>query len=245
MYLSYDTMLDLGILHQSFPSLGQFHPSTQTLDRKIVTNSPSANIICGATVDDGTVCHCPKRTSVPVRPSSLPFPCTRENNNRMRDWLLDYFGGSSFNVCKHQELPEIVGPLVEIHLKKDAEPVARHKAIPVPVHWQEQVHNDLLRDKSMGVIERVPFGEPVEWCHRMVVTRKHDGSPRQTVDLSPLNKFCKREINNSEPSFHLAQHIPQNTWKTVTDTWNSYHSVSLRDSDRHLTKFVTPFGRWR
>ena len=169
MYLSYDTMLDLGILHQSFPSLGQFHPSTQAPGRKIVTNSSSANI-CGATADDGTVCHCPKRTSVPVCPSSLPFPCTRENNSRMRDWLLDYFGGSTFNVCKHQELPEMVGPPVEIHLKEDAVPVARHKAIPVPVYWQEQVHNDLLRDESMGVIERVPFGEPVEFvpqngCH--------------------------------------------------------------------------------
>ena len=64
----------------------------------------------------------------------------------------------------------MVGPPVEIHLKEDAVPVARHKAIPVPVYWQEQVHNDLLRDESMGVIERVPFGEPVEFvpqngCH--------------------------------------------------------------------------------
>ena len=78
----------------------------------------------------------------------------------------------------------------------------------------------------------------------MVITRKHDGTPRQTVDLSPLNKWYKQETHNSEPPFHLARRVPRNTWKTVTDTWNGYHSVPLRELDRHLTTFITPFGRW-
>jgi len=137
------------------------------------------------------------------------------------------------------------GPPVEIHLSEGAEPVACHKAIPVPLHWQERVFADLKRDEALGVVERVPIGEPVNWCHRMVVTRKQDGTPRRTVDLSPLNKHCKRETHNSESPFHLARRIPRNTWKTVTDAWNGYHSVPLRESDRHLTTFITPFGRWR
>ena len=82
------------------------------------------------------------------------------------------------------------------------------------------------------------------WCHRMVITRKHNGSPRRTVDLSPLNKYCKRETFASDSPFHLARRIPKDTWNTVTDAWNGYHSVLLRKSDRHLT-FITPFGRWR
>ena len=48
-----------------------------------------------------------------------------------------------------------------------------------------------------------------------------------------------------ESPFQLARRIPKDTWKTVTDAWNGYHSVPLRDSDRHLTIFITPFGRWR
>ena len=48
-----------------------------------------------------------------------------------------------------------------------------------------------------------------------------------------------------ESPFHLARRIPKDTWKTVTDAWNGYHSVPLRQSDRHLTTFITPFGRWR
>jgi hypothetical protein len=79
----------------------------------------------------------------------------------------------------------------------------------------------------------------------MVVTRKHDGTPRRTVDLSPLNRQCKRETHSSETFFYLAHRIPRQTWKSVTDAWNGYHSVALHQSDRHLTTFITPFGRWR
>ena len=48
-----------------------------------------------------------------------------------------------------------------------------------------------------------------------------------------------------ESPFHLARRVPKGTWKTVTDAWNGYHSVPLRESDRNLTTFITPFGRWR
>ena len=97
----------------------------------------------------------------------------------------------------------------------------------------------------MGIFEKVPHGEPTEWCYRMVITRKYVGSPCRTVDLSPLNKFCKRETHAFEAPFHLARRVPRNTWKTVADAWNGYHSVSLRVSDRHLTAFIKPFGKWR
>ena len=79
----------------------------------------------------------------------------------------------------------------------------------------------------------------------MVVTRKHDGTPRRTVDLSPLNKFCKREVFPPEAPFHLARRVPGNTCKTVTDAWNGYHSVPLAEEDRHLTTFITEWGRYR
>ena len=48
-----------------------------------------------------------------------------------------------------------------------------------------------------------------------------------------------------ESPFQLARRIPKDTCKTVIDAWNGYHSVPLRESDRHLTTFITPFGRWR
>ena len=137
------------------------------------------------------------------------------------------------------------GPPMEIHIDDKASPKVCNTPATVPLHWQDRVYEDLLRDEALGVIERVPIGVPVTWCHRMVVTRKHDGTPRRTVDLSPLNKFCTRETFPAEAPFHLARRVPGQTWKSVTDAWNGYHSVPLRESDRHLTTFITPYGKWR
>ena len=163
----------------------------------------------------------------------------------MKDWLLDRYSSSTFNTCPHRPLPCMSGPPMEIHIDENATPKVCNTPATVPLHWQQRVYEDLLRDEALGVIERVPIGVPVTWCHRMVVTRKHDGTPRRTVDLSPLNKFCTRETFPTEAPFHLARRVPGMTWKSVTDAWNGYHSVPLRDSDRHLTTFITPFGKWR
>ena len=163
----------------------------------------------------------------------------------MRAWLLNRYASSTFNVCPHRPLHQMAGPPVEIHVQEDAKPKVCHTAAPIPLHWQERVKQDLIRDEALGVIEKVPFGVPVTWCHRMVVTRKTDGTPRRTVDLSPLNKYCRRETHSGESPFLLARRVKGGTWKTVSDAWNGYHSVPLRESDRHLTTFITPFGRYR
>lgn len=247
LYLSHGSLLALGILPPDFPAIGSAdcqRPSDVRL-QTLVSTIRTMNEGCGNGVKEDDKCTCPTRQPAPQRPGALPFPCTVENNVKMRDWLIDRYASSTFNTCPHHPLPVMNGPPVEIHIDEGAIPRAYHTATPIPVHWQEKVHDDLLRDEALGVIERVPYGEPATWCHRMVVTRKHDGTPRRTVDLSPLNKFCKRETFAAESPFRLARRIPGNTWKTVTDAWNGYHSAPLREADRHLTTFITPFGRWR
>ncbi len=253
MYLSYESLLNLDIMAETlmYSSDGQGQ-QTHTAGESSMQNSVSKceirviNSGCNAPGPSSEgPCSCPQRCPAPLPPTVLPFPCTAENNTRMKAWLLDRYASSTFNTCPHRALSCMEGPPIEIHVDPTAPPKACHTPSPVPLHWQQKVYDDLLRDEALGVIERVPYGEPVTWCHRMVITRKHDGTPRRTVDLSPLNKYCKRETFASESPFHLARRVPKNTWKTVTDAWNGYHSVPLRESDRHLTTFITPFGRWR
>ena len=250
MYLSYESLLNLSIIQDTFPYPQDRDPSVNIPDP--VHELPPINAIrainggCSAPYTDTDIpCSCPQREPTPLRPLELPFPCTPENNSRMKTWLLERYASTTFNTCPHRALPSMEGPPIEIHVDPSAPPKTCHTPAPVPLHWQQRVYEDLLRDEALGVIERVPYGEPVVWCHRMVITRKHNGSPRRTVDLSPLNKYCQRETFAMEPPFHLARRIPKDTWKTVTDAWNGYHSVPLRQSDRHLTTFITPFGRWR
>lgn len=126
-----------------------------------------------------------------------------------------------------------------------AKPVAHHNPIPVPLHWQEEVKAGLDQDVSLGVLEPVPVGEPVTWCHRMVVCAKKNGKPRRTVDFQALNLHATRETHHTQSPFHQARSIPSNTKKTVFDCWNGYHSVPLHEDDRHLTTFITPWGRYR
>ena len=255
-YLSCSTMRDLSIIDKHFPVIGgcidtgtplnETNDSCNINDPCIVDASVRAlSSGCEHPHADLVTCGCPQRTAVPEKPVSLPFEPIPENNSKMRQWLLDRYSSSTFNTCPHRALPCMSGPPMEIHIDDNATPRVCNKPAPVPLHWQQRVYDDLVRDEALGVIERVPHGVPVTWCHRMVVTRKHDGTPRRTVDLSPLNKFCKRETFPAEAPFHLARRIPGKTWKTVTDAWNGYHSVPLRESDRHLTTFITPFGRWR
>ena len=49
-------------------------------------------------------CNCPKRVLPPGKPSSLPFSCRPENNGRMKAYLLQQYGSSTFNKCPHQIL---------------------------------------------------------------------------------------------------------------------------------------------
>ena len=265
LYLSCDAMRDLAIINDSFPTVGNYYTSEDnnmsSSDNAFIrvlnsgcastSNVSLSSLDCNSTSQcvrecfNVVPCTCPQRECVPPRPKHLPFPALPENNNKMREWLLNKFAGSTFNTCPHRPLQQMAGPPLEIHLRDNAKPRVCHTPSSIPLHWQKKVHEDLVRDEALRVIERVPYGVTLTWCHRMVVTRKHDGSPRRTVDLSPLNKFCSRETYSAESPFRLARRIPHDTWKTVTDAWNGYHSVPLRGSDRHLTTFITPYGRYR
>ena len=235
-YLSKEAMVQLGIVHPSFPQIGGAIGSpVGQLDVNAVDVARSIRAECG----------CLRRTKAPGKPEKLPFACTKENVGLMKLWLLDRYASSSFNRCPHQTLPDMQGPPMKLHIDPDAKLVNFRTPAPVPIHWQDKVKQDLDRDVDLGVIEPVPYGEAIKVCHRMVLTRKHNGDPRRTVDLSPTNKYCERETYPSKSPFHLARSVPQSSFKTVFDAWNSFHAVPLRESDRYLTTFITQWGLYR
>ena len=184
------------------------------------------------------------RTQPPARPHSLPYPPTPQNVDSLKQWLLNAFATSAFNVNAYP-LPAMSGPPMKIHLKPDATPHVVHTPIPIPHHWKAQVKADLDRDVAMGIIEPVPVGTPTNWCARMVTIAKRSGKPRRTIDFQGLNKQCLRETHHTPSPFNLAQSIPSGTYKTVLDAWNGYHAIALDEASKDLTQFVTEFGRYR
>jgi hypothetical protein len=79
----------------------------------------------------------------------------------------------------------------------------------------------------------------------MVVVRKQNGSPRRTVDMQNLNDASLRQTHPVLSPYQKAMTVPMNTYKTVTDAWEGYHSVPLDRESSKLTSFVTPFGCYR
>ena len=128
---------------------------------------------------------------------------------------------------------------MRLMIDSDAIPTAHHSPIPVLLHWQDAVKAGLDRDVRLGVLEPIPIGEPVTWCHRMVICAKQNGTPRRTIDFQPLNLHATRETHHTQSPFHQARSVPQGMKKTVFDAWNDYHSIPLHPDDRHYTTFIT------
>ena len=86
-------------------------------------------------------CGCPTRMNTPPPPTKLPFPPEECMSDNLEAWIKVFFGSSVFNTCSHQQLPGMT-------------------AFQVPLHWQDQVKQDLDRDEGMGIIEKVPDNDP-------------------------------------------------------------------------------------
>ena len=232
-YLSKNACTELGIISRDFPKVVATVSSVKEQNNHV---SP-----VGASTD----CKCLKRQQPPPLPKKLPFSATEINREKLEKYLLNYYSSSTFNICTHQPMPMMEGKPLRLAISKDAVSVPWHTPIPVPFYWSEEVKAGLDEDVRLGVIEPVPVGEHVTWCHRMVICPKKNGTPRRTVDLQPLNKYATRETHHTQSPFLQARSVPRNTFKTIFDAWNGYHSVPLHTDDLHYTTFITPWGRYR
>ena len=84
-YISRETCINLGIISEDFPAVGEMLPGAQSS--------------CSAASDDD-ICNCPERRLPPTMPTSLPFPATEDNVPRLKRWLLNYYSWSTFNTCR-------------------------------------------------------------------------------------------------------------------------------------------------
>ncbi len=270
LYLSLSTCQDLGLVSSAFPlntaaaSSKEMPPehSTQTRSNRPSAPTPApkstSNPAPALQIKPQTPpaarlpkdtrqrpCSCPTRGPPPDKPTTLPFPGTIDNRHKLERHLLDLYSASAFNVCEHQPLPLMSSPPLSLSIDPTATPKSFHTLIPVPVHWHDEVKAGLDRDVRLGVLERVPLGTPVTWCHRMVICTKKNGSLRRTINFQPLNRHATRETHHFQSPFHQARAVPRQTKKMIFDAWNGYHSVALAEEDRHLTTFITPWGWYR
>ena len=92
---------------------------------------------CVSPSNPDSTCACPQRGAVTLPPKALLFLCKSENNNKMKEWLLQQYGVSTFNTCPHRALHCMVGPHIEIHVNPTAKPVQGcKKSIVTDIQFQ-------------------------------------------------------------------------------------------------------------
>ena len=227
LYLSESACRDLGIVNEDFPKQ---------------TTAASAS---SAEKDEDEQCKCIPRADTPERPTDIPFKPTLENRDKLKQWLIAGFESSAFNTCTHQPLKQMTGKPMDVNFKEGIEPFKVHTPAAVPHHWGKKVKKQIDKDVRLGIIEPVPQGTPTKWCSRMVVASKKNGDPRRTIDLQQLNKATLRETHHTPSPYNIVSITPTNTYKTVLDAWNGYHSLPVAESAKDAFTFITEHGRYR
>ena len=140
------------------------------------------------------VCHSKGKP----KPTSIPFPPTEENREKLKQWLFDHCNSSIFTMCEHQPLPMMDSPPMQLMVDPEAAPIAHHKRLPVPLHWRDEIKAALDQDVCLSLTELVLIGEPVTRCHCMVVCPKKKGKLCQIVVFQALNLHA---CNQRDPPY--------------------------------------------
>ena len=180
-FLSREACRALRLIPTSFPSIMETNQSSSNAsdDEAASQEAQPEASSDGNTTPEGPLeleCSCPRRELPPQVPLQMPYASTEANRKKLEEYLLQCYTASTFNTCEHQTLPMMQGPALHLMIDPQATPKAHHTPIPVPIDWREEVKAGLDRDVRLGVLEPVPIGQPVTWCHRMVVCAKKTAS---------------------------------------------------------------------
>ena len=129
LFLSKKACIALRMITDRFPTVGEVPPDQHPADITVATHC------LGCYPRPSTECNCPKCSLPPSRPTGLPVPAIEENRQQLKKHLLHYYSSCTFNTCEHQPLPMIEGPPMKLMIDPNAEPIAHHSPIPVPIHW--------------------------------------------------------------------------------------------------------------
>ena len=150
LYLSRDTLSDLGVLFPNFPltreqqqSLGLYGTAPDTEQRASLIRSITGGSVIPGNQD--ALCSCPQQSAVPSPSQKLPFFCRPKNNASMKQWLLSTYAASTFNTAHIG--PYIAWPVLPL----------RSMSIPLLNQWLG-THQPLSHFTGRKMFIRTYFG---------------------------------------------------------------------------------------
>ena len=135
-----------------------------------------------------------------------------------------------------------LGDEYEIRLKSGAIPYSLFAPRHIPLPLRPKVKKELDRMESIGVISKVDV--PTPWCAGMVVVGKKDGTIRICVDLKPLNQNVLREVHPLPKVDDTLAQLAGAQLFSKLDANCGFWQIPVAKKSRHLTTFVTPYGRY-
>ena len=143
-------------------------------------------------------------------------------------------------------LKTMKGEPMKIQLKPvEITPTQIYTARKVPYAFESLAKDELNKLEALGVIEFCGY-EASDWCSPCSFVRKPGGGVRSVVDLKGLNKFVMRPTHPFPTGKDIIATIPPTSkFFAVFDALKGYWQVELAEESRHLTTFLTEFGRYR
>ena len=145
----------------------------------------------------------------------------------------EYYQSSTFNTCEHQVLTLMASPPLKLMVNPDAEPVEHHTPVPVPLHWRHAVKAGLDHDVQLGVLEPVPIGEPVTWCHRMVICQKEEWHTETNCRFPGAQR--PRHARHTTHHHHSTRLVRSHTRRRKLSLMHGMVTIACHSAERTVT----------
>ena len=144
-------------------------------------------------------------------------------------------------VFQDEPFRPITGTAMHIDLVDGAVPWATSRLARFPPNGASPSNKQLKKMKENKIIEKVPVGKSITWCHPMVVApMKNSDAPRITVDLTGLYKFVKRPVHPTHVPREAVAAIPPGMKVFTLDSRHcGYWQIPFDKSCSKLAIFLT------
>ena len=135
----------------------------------------------------------------------------------------------------------MVGGLMDIHLndRMDILPMKLTTARPIPLHFQEEANQIVIKALAESIIEQVM--QPTTWCSPAFFIQKPGGGLHLVTDFTGLNKRVRWPIHPFLAPHSIVSRLdPCSKVFATLDALSGYHQMALSDLASYYTCFILP-----
>ena len=108
----------------------------------------------------------------------------------------------------------------------DAKPI-KQQSSRIPVFWESEIQKMINEYLERGIIRN----SQSEWCSRMVIVPKKDGTPRMCVDYRELNNLTVKDRYPIPRIDATLDKLSEAKIFSVFDATSGYHQIALEPED--------------